>query len=189
MTRWGGAVLRGTTTARRNDLGGWERESSSELGHPLWQNLVAGTQRQQARGEVGGASGRVREHQGIAMELVDVQEAPNDGQSRLFVWRPSVVAAQGGIIVDGAAQRPLASEDRSGRSSLLTRGSRRSWSAGSGSDWVGQWWHARQTWWQLFLAPLLHEALKPAYSFSLPTCISSYEEHLFFWQCGLIRFQ
>jgi hypothetical protein len=70
---------------------------------------------------VGGASGRVREHRGIASELVDVQAVPNGGQSRLSTWRPLVVAAQRGTDIDGAARRPMVSEDGSGRSPVLPR--------------------------------------------------------------------
>jgi hypothetical protein len=78
-----------------------------------------GTQRWQARGEVGGASGRVGEHLGIAVELVDVQAALDDGQSRLSAWRPSMAVAQRGTGVNGATRRPLASEERSGRLPVL----------------------------------------------------------------------
>jgi hypothetical protein len=59
---------------------------------------------------VGEASGRVGEHWGIAAELMDVQAASDDGQSRLSMWRPLVAAVQRGTDVDGAARRPLASE-------------------------------------------------------------------------------
>jgi hypothetical protein len=99
---------------------------------------------------VGGASGRVREHWGIEAELVDVQAAPDDGRSRLSMWRPSVAAAQRGTGVGSDVCRPLASGDESGRSPVLTRGPRL-WSAGSGSESAD---HRRRVWqtrWQLFL--------------------------------------
>jgi hypothetical protein len=59
---------------------------------------------------VGEASGRVGEHWGITAELMDVQAASDDGQSRLSTWRPLVAAVQRGTDVDGAARRPLALE-------------------------------------------------------------------------------
>jgi hypothetical protein len=97
---------------------------------------------------VGEASGRVGEHWGIAAELMDVQAASDDGQSRLSMWRPLVAAVQRGTDVDGAARRPLASEVVGARA--------RSESTG----WRRRTW---RTWRQVFLAPLLHEALKPVY--------------------------
>jgi hypothetical protein len=108
---------------------------------------------------VGGASGQVGEHQGITAELVDVQAALDGGQSRLFAWRPSVVAARRGTSVGSGARWPLASEDWSGRSPVLTRGQSRRLPTGLRLESAGHRRCARWTRRQLFLVPLLHEAL------------------------------
>jgi hypothetical protein len=56
---------------------------------------VAGIQCRQAEGEVGGANGQVREHQGIAAGLVDLHAALYGGRSRLSAWRPMVQRREG----------------------------------------------------------------------------------------------
>jgi hypothetical protein len=47
---------------------------------------------------VGGTSGRIREHRGIAVELMDMQAAPDSGRSRLSVWRILVAIGIGGRV-------------------------------------------------------------------------------------------
>jgi hypothetical protein len=74
--------------ARRTDLGGWGKGKLTGARPSMSMKLGIGNQRRQAGVEVGGASGRVGEHRGIALELVDVQVAPDGGQSRLSAWRP-----------------------------------------------------------------------------------------------------